>query len=115
MKEYNCDKCGKIFMHKHNYLHHIQRKKPCNSFFIEKTIEPAVVEHPKSSLYPIYNSKLIYPMCVYCNELFSSNSARNRHMEQACNLRKRYKELIEIYDKELENLVDGRFRCSGLI
>lgn len=105
MKEYNCDKCGKIFMHKHNYLHHIQRKKPCNSFFIEKTMEPAVVEHPKSSLYPIYNSKLIYPMCVYCNELFSSNSARNRHMEQACNLRKRYKELIEIYDKELENLV----------
>jgi hypothetical protein len=31
-------------------------------------------------------------------------------MEQACNLRKRYTELIEMYDKELENLIsENRF------
>ena len=101
MKEYQCDKCGKIFMHKHNYLHHSQRKKSCNQFFIEKSSEPSISEAPT---YQIYNPLLIYSNCVYCNEVFSSNSARNRHMIQACKLKQRYKELIIMYDKELQNL-----------
>jgi len=110
MIEYKCEKCGKLFMHKHNYLHHSQRKKTCNPFFIEKLLEPTVVDSPEAPTYPIYNPRLIYPTCVYCNELFSSNSARNRHMEDSCKLRKRYSELIEMYDKELENLVaENRF------
>lgn len=110
MIEYKCDKCGKLFMHKHNYLHHSQRKKTCNPFFIEKSPESTVIDSPDAPIYPIYNSSLIYPTCIYCNELFSSNSARNRHMEQACKLRKRYTELVEMYDKEIENLVaENRF------
>ena len=104
MKEYKCEKCGKLFMHKHNYLHHSQRKKPCNPFFIEKPIEPTIIENPASPIYPIYNSRFIYSTCVYCNEVFSSNSARNRHMDDSCKLRKRYTELITMYDEELENL-----------
>ena len=107
MKEYNCEKCGKLFMHKHNYLHHSKRKRTCNSFFTEKIIEAAassVIETPEAPTYKIYNKNLILPTCAYCNEVFSSNSARNRHMEQACKLRERYKELIKMYAKELENL-----------
>jgi hypothetical protein len=114
MKEYNCEKCGKLFMHKHNYLHHIQRKKTCNPFLIcdtsEITVTPVVPLAPETSetpvipMYKIYNPLLIYPKCVYCNELFSSNSARNRHMEYSCKLRDRYKELIKMYDKEINNL-----------
>ena len=104
MKEYKCEKCGKLFMHKHNYLHHTQKKKSCNPFLIEKPIESTVVETADTPIYQIYNPLLIYPICVYCNELFSSSSARNRHMNQACKLKQRYKELIDMYDKELENL-----------
>jgi hypothetical protein len=104
MKEYKCEKCGKIFIHKHNYLHHEQKKKPCNKFLIDKPIEKTIIDNPDKPIYQIYNPLLIYPVCVYCNEIFSSNSARNRHMEQSCKLRDRYKELIKMYDKELENL-----------
>ena len=105
MKEYNCEKCGKLFMHKHNFLHHSQKKKPCNPFFTEKTSASAPkIEAPETPSYQIYNQNLVFPTCVYCNEVFSSNSARNRHMEQACKLRARYKELIAMYDEELENL-----------
>jgi hypothetical protein len=105
MKEYNCEKCGKIFMHKHNYLHHTQRKKHCNPFFKNTYVPPPKIEAPEAPTYKIYNKTLVLPNCAYCNEVFSSNSARNRHMEQTCKLRERYKELIVMYDKELENLV----------
>lgn len=104
MKEYNCEKCGKLFMHKHNYLHHSQRKKPCNPFFIENCVPTPQIEKPDTPTYKIYNQNLVLPICAYCNEVFSSNSARNRHMEHACKLRERYKELIAMYAKELENL-----------
>jgi hypothetical protein len=104
MKEYKCEKCGKLFIHKHNYLHHVQKKKSCNIFFTDKHCEPSVIETPEVPTYEIYNPLLIYSNCVYCNEVFSSNSVRNRHMEQACKLRKRYTELINMYNKELENL-----------
>jgi hypothetical protein len=114
MKEYTCEKCGKLFMHKHNHLHHTQRKKTCNPFFIEKQpppinqVEDQVEDHIEAKdvqIYPIYNPKCIYPSCVYCNEIFSSNSARNRHMLQYCKMKKRYVELLEMYDKEIDNLV----------
>ena len=105
MIEYKCEKCGKLFMHKHNYLHHTQKKKPCNPFFIDKSNEPITqIEIPEAPTYEIYNPLLIYSNCVFCNEIFSSNSVRNRHMEQSCKLRKRYNELINMYDKEFENL-----------
>lgn len=111
MIEYTCKKCGKLFIHKHNYLHHTQRKKTCNPFFIEN--KPSPINHPGDPsmeaknvpTYPIYNSKCIYPACVYCNEVFSSNSARNRHMSQYCKMKKKYNELLEIYDNEIQNLV----------
>jgi hypothetical protein len=103
MKEYNCEKCGKLFMHKHNFLHHVQRKKSCIQISIEKYSEQSISE-AQVPTYKIYNPLLIYSNCIYCNEVFSSNSARNRHMEQACKLRNRYKELIKMYEKELENL-----------
>jgi len=79
MKEYTCEKCGKLFMHKHNHLHHTQRKKTCNPFFIEKQPPPInqVEDHIEAKdvqIYPIYNPKCIYPSCVYCNEIFSSNN-----------------------------------------
>ena len=64
MKENTCEKCGKLFMHKHNYLHHIQRKKTCNPFFIEK--QSSLINHVEDhvetkdvSTYPIYNPKCI--------------------------------------------------------
>jgi len=105
MKEYNCDKCGKIFMHKHNFLHHTQRIKPCNPFFTDACLPPPKIEAPEAPTYKIYNKTLVLPNCAYCNEVFSSNSARNRHMDKTCKLRTRYKELIAMYDEELENLV----------
>ena len=105
MKEYNCEKCGKLFIHKHNYLHHINRKNTCNPFSSEKNDKPTIkIDISESPTYKIYNQNLVFPNCVYCNEIFSSNSARNRHMEQSCKLRQRYKELITMYDKEIENL-----------
>jgi hypothetical protein len=105
MIEYKCEKCGKLFIHKHNYLHHVQKKKPCNPFFIDKSNEPIMkIEVPEAPTYKIYNPLLIYSNCIYCNEVFSSNSVRNRHMEQSCKLRKRYNELIKMYDEELVNL-----------
>jgi hypothetical protein len=71
----------------------------------KNSIQPTKIQQFENSVYKIYNENLTLPNCAYCNEVFSSNSARNRHMEQSCKLRQRYKELIEMYDKELENLI----------
>ena len=37
MKIYQCEKCGKEYTHKGNYMKHLQRKTPCNKNLNKKT------------------------------------------------------------------------------
>jgi len=131
MIEYKCEKCNKIFNHKHNYLYHLKRKTSCHIPTLSKTsispINPPIIsevydkkrliqecnkkiEIPQSTNFTIYNPELRQPICVYCNQIFSTNSHRNRHMNCSCPVRKKYINLIDICDKEIENLtVENRF------
>lgn len=133
MVEYTCDKCHRIFDHKHNYLYHIRKKKNCISTSISKlvinklegtmNIIPAIEEENVDKLLsnfskdfpslPIYNEEFNEPNCVYCNKKFLSNSHRNRHMNSNCAIRKKYINLIGMLDKELENLyLENKFLRS---
>lgn len=135
MVEYKCEKCNKIFYHKHNYIYHLKRKTSCNDAVEKlKTLQkntplsnPVVCEvYNKKKLIQesnkkidiqgftsnltIFNPTLREPICVYCNKFFTSNSHRNRHMNSSCRVRTRYVDLIETCDKEIENLiVENRF------
>lgn len=117
MVEYTCQKCNRIFNHKHNYIYHIRRKNSCipekpEEKQEEKPKEVQVVEKESKSLV-IYNPNLIDTNCVYCNKFFHTNSHRNRHMNTNCAIRKKYLELIKILDGELENLyLENRFLKS---
>lgn len=129
MIEYKCEKCNKIFDHKHNFIYHLKRKTNCNKQadklkeLTKNEIQPPeivnvfdkkkVIKETKKKLssyelaqkMTIYNKDLNDPICVYCNKLFSSNSHRNRHMNNTCDVRKRYYELIDVCDKEIDNLI----------
>lgn len=135
MIEYKCEKCNKIFNHKHNYIYHLNRKTNCNEpaetlINIQKTIpiikpvsceiydKKRIIKESRkkidiqqfSKTLSIFNPTLKDPICVYCNRFFTSNSHRNRHMNSSCLVRKRYVDLIDICDKEIENLiVENRF------
>ena len=37
MKVYICEKCGKEYTHKGNYMKHLKRKTPCNKNLINET------------------------------------------------------------------------------
>jgi len=136
MNIYKCEKCNKIFNHKHNYIKHTKRKNNCNKAIeiFNKLSNPSCnsvqnVDEVASSLESdislssspqlkesyeevqyidkyntIYNPDMSKPVCVYCNQNFSSNSHRNRHMNKNCIIRQRYIQLIEIYDKEINDL-----------
>lgn len=128
MIEYKCEKCNKIFDHKHNFIYHLKRKTNCNKqadilkkydkeIPVPETInvfdKKKVIKETKKKMtsyelaqkMTIYNKELRDPICIYCNKLFSTNSHRNRHMNTACEVRKRYYELIETCDKEIDNLI----------
>jgi len=136
MNIYKCEKCNKIFNHKHNYIKHSKRKNNCNKAIeIFNKLSPPFhnsdsVKDDNSQNLPsseslspqlnvvcygenneslhkyniIYNPDMSKPICVYCNQNFSSNSHRNRHMNNNCIIRQRYIQLIEIYDKEIHDL-----------
>lgn len=60
--------------------------------------------------FTVYNAEFNEPYCVYCNKQFISNSHRNRHMNNNCDVRKRYIELIKILDTEMDNLyIENKF------
>lgn len=131
MIELKCNKCNKIFDHKHNYVYHMRRKNSCNPLLDELKIKKENNTIPIiSNVYDkqkiikeiknnnesydsneinnnltIYNPELREPICVYCNKIFSSNSHRNRHMNGSCKIRQKYINLIELCDKEIENLI----------
>lgn len=128
MVEYICPKCYRIFNHKGNYEYHINRKSNCvsptnnekkeqllknidlvtkNSVkeISEEITTPTIDENVK-----IFNKEMDEPVCCYCNKYFSSKSHARRHMEENCLVRKRYQELLKIYDKQLEELhIENRF------
>lgn len=141
MNIYKCEKCNKIFNHKHNYIKHSKRKNNCNKAIkifnelstpfhnsvsikddISQNLPSSGVDSSLESSSPqlkavdygrdespykyniIYNPNMSEPICVYCNQNFSSNSHRNRHMNNNCIIRQRYIQLIEIYDKEINDL-----------
>ena len=129
MVEYTCNKCLRIFDHKHNYLYHINRKRSClnvsekiqqlsnpppniiidNSSYKPENNKPDNFKNELKSM-TIYNPQMNEPICIYCNKLFMNNSHRNRHMNNNCPTRKKYQELIKILDFELENLyLENRF------
>lgn len=123
MVEYKCEKCNKIFNHKGNYIYHIQRKNSCTQVLenmptaevitpqtVIKKAKEKIPYHGLTNNLTIYNADFTQPVCVYCNKSFSSNSHRNRHMNTVCPLRRRYIELIELFDKEIDNLlIENRF------
>lgn len=133
MVEYKCEKCHRIFDHKHNFLYHQNKKKSCIPTFpkiidqitaknlldqkfndiglttsqlmdiINKPNDDEQLEDIDMSNFTIYNPEFIKPICVYCNKHFLTNSHRNRHMNLNCNIRKKYIELLKTLDSEIEN------------
>lgn len=133
MVEYICQKCFRIFNHKGNYEYHINKKNNCTSIpknktKIEKNHEE-ILENLKllsnntikeinqqintpeiDESVKIFNKEMDSPVCCYCNKFFSSKSHTKRHMEENCLVRKRYQELLKIYEKHLEELyIENRF------
>jgi len=131
MVEYICPKCYRIFNHKGNYEYHINKKSNCVSvpkikiqekkedileninLITKNTIQemkkkincPELDENIK-----IFNKEMDDPICCYCNKFFTSKSHTKRHMEENCLVRKRYQELLKIYEKQLEGLyIENRF------
>jgi len=154
MVEYTCNKCFRIFDHKHNYLYHVNRKKSCAAAkeklsklmdrrpylkkFMNETIQDVqkmlpenivnifdkkILDAPPDMIQEkilkpdgelgtlnIYNPEFIDPICVYCNRNFVTNSHRNRHMNNNCNVRKKYCEMIKVLESEFNNLyVENKF------
>jgi len=120
MKIYKCNKCGKLFDHKHNYLYHISKMKIQCIQTIESPPIPDIIEEMHTiSRYKIYNQNLEEPICIYCGKLFKSNSHRNRHMNQSCKTGHAYKKIISDLDviilelkKENELLNEKYNDCS---
>jgi len=52
----------------------------------------------------VYNPEFTEPICVYCNRNFVTNSHRNRHMNNNCDVRKKYIEMITVLETELNNI-----------
>src|SRR5438132_1580382 len=74
MVSYKCNRCDKIFTHKHDYERHTQRKNPCP----QKTV-------PENTFY-----------CNNCGKAYDSIAKLNKHIQQTCSKNK----ILEDPEKE---------------
>jgi len=70
---YKCELCNKIFNHKGNYLHHINRKKSC------VIISPSKCAKNGTDVPEIAHS------CKFCNKEYKRKSELNRHYKSCKN------------------------------
>ena len=60
MKVYICEKCGKEYTHKGNYMKHLKRKTPCNKNLINET---EIIINNKNTIFKVPESKRPLIIC----------------------------------------------------
>ncbi len=103
MKFHTCEKCGKIFDHKHNYIYHTTKLKiPCSNIPNKiKEIQLPVIITPHYKIFPFDPEK---NNCIYCNKSFHSKIYMSRHEKMFCKTRKSYIAILEDLKEDLEDL-----------
>jgi len=103
MKFHTCEKCGKIFDHKHNYIYHTTKlKTTCSNIpNKEKEIQLPVIITPRYKIFPFDPEK---NNCVYCNKSFHSKIYTTRHEKLFCKTQKSYATILEDLKEDLEDL-----------
>ena len=103
MKYHTCEKCGKIFDHKHNYIYHTTKLKTSCSNIPNKVkeIQLPVVITPRYKIFPFDPEK---NNCIYCNKSFHSKIYTTRHEKLFCKTQKSYATILEGLKEDLEYL-----------
>ena len=91
MTQYICDKCGKVFSLKGDYLRHLNRKTPCK----------IDVDHREYFNQRYNNDPYV---CAYCHRSFSRSDSLKRHQNNNCHVMQSYddskEELFQLLLKE---------------
>jgi len=91
MTHYVCDKCGKIFSLKGDYLRHLNRKTPCKLNIFQNE-------------YSSQRTKINSYECAYCHHSFSRSDSLRRHQNNNCCAMQSYdngkEELFQLLLKE---------------
>ena len=95
MPKYNCERCGKEFRQKCDYIDHINRKKPC-IFFAPNCpkIAPKCPKLEKS----VGDSEYI---CNYCKKEFTRKYHLLRHIDKNCKVKKENDANMEVLMERL--------------
>jgi len=103
MKFYTCEKCGKIFDHKHNYIYHTTKLKiSCSNIPNKvKEIQLPIIITPRYKIFPFDPQK---NNCVYCNKSFNTTAYSTRHEKLFCKTRKSYATILEDLKEDLDDL-----------
>lgn len=116
MVEYCCEKCGKIFNRKSNYItHRDNKKKPCSNFTHKILTIMSKNTHFDEELFKQQdlnnnnNSNIIEHICSNCNAKFKRKDNLKRHIKDNCknnNLSdvNALKEMIIMLTKEVKSL-----------
>ena len=62
VKEYTCEKCGKVFTQKGHFMNHLKRKRPCKPIenkIIEEKVQEKLQELSENGEIEIKNKNLI--------------------------------------------------------
>jgi len=103
MKDYECDKCGKVFNRIQNYERHLLRKYPCKNTSHESKNG---ITNPEMECEEVEINKL---ECISCNKIYSSISNLNKH-RKICKVKiveeekQKIEDLIKLNDKNTQIL-----------
>jgi uncharacterized C2H2 Zn-finger protein len=103
MVSYKCDRCGKLYNHKSEYIRHTNRKNPCkstkeadNKSNITTADQPHIAaDQPQTAA---NNINISNKKCPYCSKLFTRPYNLTVHLNGRCKVKKQQ-------DNEKENLL----------
>jgi uncharacterized C2H2 Zn-finger protein len=108
MVSYKCEKCGKMYSHKSEYVRHINRKNPCKSSQKQQEDELAsdkikIVDNDiKNNLCNIEIGEVVIIggkfKCYYCKLTFDDLNLLERHCKLQCKCNKIYNNIYK-FDK----------------
>ena len=117
MKEYKCNRCGKLYNNKYDFGRHKNRKKPCEidssiSAIISQKNDQNILIKSNTTNKPKINKKkicsfvqVVIKECEFCSKYFNKKSNLDRHLK-TCKYKiiEQDNEKEEIFKKLLEKL-----------